>query len=188
MAYIFVKNRDIKNPKTCACSWGCLLSIWIRKWSLAFTPSKIGRSCLMSPPFSKIENGRRSAILNLTSWQIIQIVTLTCSLPLISMSDQLKQIWLRYNMKCSKIAKKGHFWPIFSTPGGHLEFFQNFEKTCIIYAWYFTMPQSFREIPQAISEIWWWTDGREVFLYPPLGSDKTPRGITSCRFLAGRFM
>ena len=82
----------------------------------------------------------------------MEILTFTYSPPLISISGQLNLFWRRYNLKCAKIGENGNFWPIFSTPGGHLENFQNYNKACIIPLWYFTMPQNFRKIPWAISE------------------------------------
>ena len=126
------------------------------------------------PSFSAIQNGRQSAILYLITRQIMVIVTLTYIPSLISISDQLRQFWRRYNMKC---AKNCQFLPIFSTPGGHLEFFQNSKITGIYSDRYFMMSQSFVKIQSAISELWGWTDahthahtdGRRVFLYPPLG-------------------
>ena len=70
---------------------------------------------------------------------ITWIVTLTYCWPLISISSRLRQFWRRYNIKCAEIAQKGQFWPIFSTPGRHLEFFQNSKKTCIVCAGYLMM-------------------------------------------------
>ena len=46
---IFVKNRDIENPKRSARSWGCLLSYKTIIQQFPCTPLKIGRGCLMPP-------------------------------------------------------------------------------------------------------------------------------------------